>query len=101
MILIQFLVIAWLPGAVLFRSPIAHRERRAALAAEERVFWAVILSLAISLAIVLALAAVHRYSFTRLLIGDAVLALAFAAGARFRLPRGPSSPHVGGPRVAA
>lgn len=91
----KLLVIAWLPGALLFRSPIAHRERRAALAAEERVFWAVILSLAISLAIVLALAALHRYSFTRLLIGDAALALAFAVGARFRLRLGPSAPRPG------
>jgi hypothetical protein len=84
-ILFELLVIAWLPGAVLFRAPIAHREKRASLAAEERIFWSILLSLAISLAIVLALAAVHRYSFTRLLVADVVLALVSAVAARFRL----------------
>ncbi len=54
---ISFLVIAWLPGAVIFRLPFADRDRRAALDAEERLFWSVVLSVAISLAIVLALAA--------------------------------------------
>ncbi len=90
MILLELLVVGWLPGAVLFRTPVANREKRAALAAEERLFWAVILSLAISLTIVVSLAAAHRYSFPRLLIGDGLFAVAFAAAARFRLRLGAS-----------
>ena len=38
---------AYLPGALLFRLPVADRARRAALAAEERVFWHVILSVGV------------------------------------------------------
>jgi len=34
--ILELLVVAWLPGAVLFRLPIADRARRAALPAEER-----------------------------------------------------------------
>lgn len=95
MILLELLVVGWLPGAVLFRTPIADREKRAALTAEERLFWAVILSLAISLTLVVALAAAHRYSFTRLLIGDVLFAVAFGAAARFRLRLGPSARRPG------
>jgi hypothetical protein len=88
----SLLLIAWLPGALAFRLPFWSRERRAALAAEERLFWHVIISLAISHAGVLALASFHRYSFARLLILDGVLCLAFAAAARFRLRLGAARP---------
>lgn len=81
----SLLLIAWLPGALAFRLPLWNRERRAALAAEERLFWQVIISLAISHALVLALAVAHRYSFGRLLILNAVLCLVLAGAARFRL----------------
>ena len=37
-------VVAWLPGAVLFRVPWFDRPRRAQLAAEERSYWAIVLS---------------------------------------------------------
>jgi len=67
-------VVAWLPGAALFRVPRLDRDRRAQLEAEERAFWAVILSLGISLAIALALAALDQYRFERLLIANLVLA---------------------------
>ena len=86
------LLIAWLPGALAFRLPIGRRERRAALPAEERLFWQIVISLACSHAIVMGLAAAHRYSFTRLLIADAVLALALAAASRFRLRLGAPPP---------
>jgi hypothetical protein len=89
------LVIAWLPGAVLFRLPILARERRASLAAEERLFWAIVLSVATSLAIVLALAAAHRYGFTRLLIADVLLAAGLATAARFDLRLGTSARRFG------
>jgi hypothetical protein len=91
--LAALLVVAWLPGSVVFRLPVADRDRRAALPAEERIFWELILSIAISLFAVLALAAVHRYSFERLLICDAGLAVALAAAARFRLRLGTVAPR--------
>ena len=59
------------------------RERRAALDAAERLFWQVVISIALSLAVVLALAALGRYSFERLLIADVGAAIA----ARGRSPR--------------
>jgi hypothetical protein len=93
--LLQLLVVGWLPGAVAFRLPVAERDRRAALAADERTFWSVALSVAVSLSLVLTLAALHRYSFRRLLIADAVIAVALAAGARFELRLGPSARRAG------
>src|SRR5438552_10240346 len=85
---VSIVIIGWLPGAVLFRLPIADRDRRAALPAEERAYWAVILSVATSLSLVLALAALHRYSFKRLVIADLLIAAALAVTARFDLRLG-------------
>jgi hypothetical protein len=93
--ILELLVVGWLPGAILFRLPIANRGRRAALASEERLYWAVILSTAMSLALVLALAAVHRYSFKRLLVADLLIAGGLAALARFRLGLGPRVSRLG------
>lgn len=92
--IVQLLIIGWLPGAVIFRLPFASRERRAALDAEERFFWSVIISLAVSLSIVLALAAAGRYSFQRLLIADALLTAVVALGARFRLTYGGAARYM-------
>ena len=79
--LLELATIGWLPGAAMFRLPWLNRERRAALDAEERVFWAVILSLAVSLSAALALASVHRYSFRNLILADlAVATLCVALG---------------------
>src|SRR5439155_11354434 len=85
---VRLAIIAWLPGAVLFRLPIADRDRRAALPAEERAYWAVLLSVATSLSLVLALAALHRYSSKRLIIADLLIAAALAGTARFSLRLG-------------
>jgi uncharacterized membrane protein len=93
--LIQLLAIAWLPGAIIFRMPYAARDRRAALPAEERCFWAVVISVAISLSIVLMLASIGRYTFERLLIGDLVTAAVAAAISRFRLRLGALAPRPG------
>ena len=90
--LLGLLLVAWLPGAILFRLPIARREARAALPAEERMFWQIIISLAISHAIVLALAAVDRYTFPRLLVADAVIVVVLAAWGRLRLKLGGPPP---------
>lgn len=77
--LVQAALVAYLPGAALFRLPFWQRERRAALDAEERVFWHVQLSVAWSLTMVLALAALGRYQFNLLLGINAGVALLAAA----------------------
>jgi hypothetical protein len=92
---VQAAIVFWLPGAVLFRVPWLDRNRRAALDAEERLFWAVILSVAVSLSAVLLLAAFHRYSFTRLIVADAALAATLAAASRLRLGLGPAARRPG------
>ena len=92
---IYLLIIAWLPGAIIFRLPFAERDKRAGLDAEERLFWAVIISAIVSLAVVLSLAVAQRYSFERLLIADVGLALAAAAAGRFRLRLGPQARRPG------
>jgi hypothetical protein len=93
--ILSFLVVGWLPGAVLFRLPVADRDRRAALPAEERLYWAVLLSATTSISLVLAMGAVHRYSFTRLLIADFAIAATLAAAARFNLRLGPQARRAG------
>ncbi|MEN3339573.1 MAG: hypothetical protein V7647_3249, partial [Acidobacteriota bacterium] len=87
--------VAWLPGAVIYRGEWLDRDRRGALDPEERLFWAIVLSLAISLSLVLALAALHRYSFERLLFADAGIAAAAAGVARGRLKFAPGTRHAG------
>jgi hypothetical protein len=83
--LISLLVIAWLPGALLFRLPCMDRDRRAALDSGERTFWAIILSLALSLVLALLLGALGRYSFQHLLIVNGSFSLLTIAALRGRL----------------
>lgn len=90
----QLLLIGWLPGAVIFRLPWLDRDRRAGLDAEERGFWAVVLSVSLSLAIVLALAVSHRYSFRRLILADLIIVVVGAVLARGRLRLGDSARRV-------
>ncbi len=82
---IELLLVAWLVGALVFRIPILDRDRRAALDAEERAFWAVVLGVTFSVALTFALAVFHRYSFQRLLVADAAIAAAIGLGFRGRL----------------
>jgi hypothetical protein len=93
--ILQALVIGWLPGAVLLRLPVCDRPRRAALSAEERTFWTVLLSVAMSLAIVLALAAAHRYTLGRLIAADAAISVLLAAAVRFDLLYGTAARRPG------
>ena len=67
------LLVAWLPGALALRWPSAGRDTRAALPAEERLFWAVVLSITWSMVVVLGLAFLGRYQFTRLLLANAIV----------------------------
>ena len=72
---ILVLVLGVLPGAILFRLPVFDRDRRAQLGADERLFWAVVLSIVWTLGGVIALALLGEYSLNR------VVAVTLAASA--------------------
>jgi hypothetical protein len=82
---IASLLIAYLPGAVLYRLPMADRSRRAALSADERLFWHVTISLAWSLTAVLGLAASGAYRLDRVLMMNGALVAGVLLTARGRL----------------
>jgi len=92
--LAQLVLIGWLPGAAIFRLPRLDRDTRAGLDAEERAFWAVVLSAAVSLGIVIGLAVLHRYSFRRLIVADIAVLAACALVARGRLRLGSAARRV-------
>jgi 4-amino-4-deoxy-L-arabinose transferase-like glycosyltransferase len=79
------ILVAYLPGAAVYRVPILDRDRRAALEADERAFWALLLSVAWSSMVVLALASIGRYTLGRLLVADGGLAACLALAYRGRL----------------
>lgn len=87
------LLTLYLPGAMLFRAPVLARERRAALAADERAYWALVLSVAWSSIIGFGLAAAHRYSIGHLLAANAGLVVVVALAWRGRLRLGASAPR--------
>jgi hypothetical protein len=86
-------LLAWLPGALFFRLPVGDRARRGTLDAEERVFWQVVLSVTWSLSVVLALASLEQYTFTRLIAINGVVSALLLLGGRGRLLwRGQATP---------
>jgi hypothetical protein len=93
------LVVGYLPGAVMFRLPGGNRPARTALPAEERLFWAVIISAAWSLAVVLALAFFRVYSFERLIWTNVAAALVLGIGFRQRLTYAPPAPRASWPAL--
>ena len=93
------LLLAYLPGALLFRIPLLDRARRAALSAEERVFWGVVLSAALSSIGALSLAVAGTYALERLLWLNGAVCLGIALGWRARLRFGMEAP--GPSRTAA
>jgi hypothetical protein len=78
-------LILYAPGALVFRWPAGDRAGRAALPASERAFWAIVLSVVWSIAVVLALAAGGVYRFERLLALNAGVCLALIVVHRRRL----------------
>ena len=72
----SLIAIAYLPGAVVFRLPFADRSKRAALPAEERLFWVVIISVIITTTLAFALAALGSYSLDTLVWCNVALAAA-------------------------
>ena len=97
------LLIAYLPGALIFRLPLAERSRRAALSAEERVFWAVAISLALSSIVAFALAATGRFQLERLVLVNGGISLTIGLLWRLKLRFGGETPRptwtVGAPLV--
>ena len=98
--LVAAFVVAYLPGALIFRVPVLDRPARAVLSAEERAFWTVVLSTVWSLTWVLLLAGVGAYSFERLLAINAVTAVAGVAWGRGRLRYRGEAPHVSWTAIA-
>jgi hypothetical protein len=83
--LFEIALIAYVPGALLLRAPILDPSRRASLPAEERVFWAVLLSVSLSCMITLGLASVGWYRYGRLLGINAALSIAIVLAWRGQL----------------
>lgn len=95
-VLLVFLVLAYVPGAIVFRAPTRGRSARAALPAEERLFWAVVLSLAMSSGSALALAALGWYSLTHVIVADLMASAVVALWSRgdLKLPAGAPRPGL-------
>ena len=91
---LSVLLVAYVPGALVFRLPVARRGVRARLSAEERVFWYVALSIAASSIVGMGLAAVGEYRFDRLLWITGTLSALIAVGCRNRLRLSPDAPRV-------
>jgi len=81
-------LIGYLPGALIFRLPWGNREQRARLEAEERGFWAALLSVVWSAALVLALALTRGYTFERLCVANLTVSALIAIACRGRLRYG-------------
>ena len=79
------LLLAYLPGALIFRLPGAERSRRAALSAEERVFWAIAISVACSSVVAFTLAAIGAFQLERVLLINGGISLAIGLLWRTRL----------------
>jgi len=79
------LLLVYLPGALVFRLPFAERKCRALLPAEERVFWNVMISLAITSVVALGLAALGHYSFNILCLINGALCLLLILVSRLNL----------------
>jgi len=77
------LVVGYLPGLAIFRLPLLDRRRRAVLDAAERAFWAVAISMALTLVATLVLAAFGHYTLRHLIgVNLLVTGIAMVAGRR-------------------
>ncbi len=73
--LLSAALVAYIPGALIYRLPIGARAARAALPAEERGFWAVILSVALSSMFALGMGALGTYSYRTLVGANALVSV--------------------------
>jgi hypothetical protein len=92
---ITVIALVYLPGALIFRLPVGDRPRRAALPAEERAYWAIILSVSLSTLAGLALAAAGVYTRGRLVAIAAIASALIVAKWRFRLRLDATAPAPG------
>jgi hypothetical protein len=97
--LLLAIVVCVLPGAFLFRIPILRREFRAALPAEERWFWQIVMSVVWSVGAALTLGALSMYSPARLAGVNVGLAVVIAVAFRSRLRLGATAPRIGASAV--
>jgi hypothetical protein len=88
--IVCLIAIACLPGALIFRLPIGDRPRRAALAADERAFWAVFISITITTLAAMGLAVAGAYTFRRVVGIDVGLAAILVLAVRMRLRYSPA-----------
>jgi hypothetical protein len=97
--ILQALVVGYAPGALMFRWPSEGRPVRAALPAEERAFWAVILSLTTSCMVAVGLGAFGLYTFGRLLWCLVAISAALVVGSGFKLRLGAQAVRPGWPAL--
>ena len=88
----SLMAIGWLPGAIIFRLPVADRAKRAALPAEERLFWSVVISVATTTTLAFVLAAMGVYSLPALVWCSVGLAAVLALVSRGNLRLGAAAP---------
>src|SRR4029453_17301137 len=74
--LLEIALLAYAPGALFFRAPILDPAHRRTLPAEERLFWAIVLSVSLSCMVTLGLASMGWYRYGRLLGVNAGLSAA-------------------------
>src|SRR5262245_33092303 len=89
----SLIAIGYLTGAIVFRLPVADRQKRAALPAEERVFWAVVISIIVTSTLAFVLAAMSAYSLRALVACNAALAAALALTSLGNLRLGAAAPR--------
>ena len=89
----SLMAIGWLPGAIIFRLPVADRAKRAALPAEERLFWSVVISVTTTTTVAFVLAAMGVYSLPALVWCSVGLAAVLALVSRGNLRLGAAAPR--------
>jgi 4-amino-4-deoxy-L-arabinose transferase-like glycosyltransferase len=85
LLVLQALVVGYVPGALMMRLPGRSQAVRAALPFDERLFWSILLSVVWSLSVVLGLAAMGRYSFPHLVLTTTIAAALVVVTIRGRL----------------
>ncbi len=88
----SLIAIGYLTGAVVFRLPVAERQKRAALPAEERLFWAVVISVTVTSTLAFVLAAMSAYSLRALVACNVAVAAALALTSLGNLRLGAAAP---------
>lgn len=91
-LIVELLLVGYVPGALLLRLPGRTRAYRATLAADERVFWSILFSVVWSTTIAFALALADTYTFNRLLTITAIASGLLVVGLRqhLRFPVAPA-----------